>query len=245
MKKIFLLLIMTQLLFFSCDKKTKGVEGESFGETHIRVLSEIERPERPQWELPSWLKTFVKSVGGFFVRVFTPIGKFLSIIFTPIGRFLSMLFSLTGVYRIIFYVIFLLLFAFIFYKIHGAFMASKKPKRIGAVSSEKAKKYQVEDSDLFLLKALEESREGNYSQAVITLHRGSVNYLHQASLIGYNRDYTNREISMIIRETPFSSPFSTIAKEAEIIRFKGIEADLETFERLEVFYRSGFLGGVS
>lgn len=145
--------------------------------------------------------------------------------------------------NVIFKIIFLLLLAafivFLLYKVSGLFMRNKM---FGTErTKDNANKAIPEPTTVDYLKsAMDKSLQKEYSQAIILLHKGSVNHLFNKKILSKGRDYTNREIQKTISHKETSKAFYNMAFNAELIAFKGKKAFVDEYEEMELLFRRYF-----
>ncbi|MCP4181122.1 MAG: hypothetical protein GY756_25435 [bacterium] len=158
-----------------------------------------------------------------------------------IARFFA---EIGWLFRFLFFLLVAALLLFLVYKIIGFFMPEKfiNHSSIRGKKSQNKNSSEIMGKDRYLQKALDLFKKGDISAAVIALHRGSVRFLFNMSILVEGRDYTNREIFRILKGDNILKPFKTLALEAEIIRFKGIDADKSLFRSLEKTYMENFNG---
>jgi hypothetical protein len=178
-----------------------------------KVLSEVDISEKVQWDFPP-----------FFSRI------------------LEFLMSLNMLFRILSLILVVALIVFILYKMTRLFLGNKKintsphqPLRIGDSGLNEA---SAED---YLYEAKIHAEAGQFAQAILLLHKGSVKYLLDRNILKRNRDYTNREIISLIKDERLSESFGRIAMKAEFIVFKGSSGDQLEYEEIELLFRSVFL----
>jgi hypothetical protein len=92
-------------------------------------------------------------------------------------------------------------------------------------------------------RAQEESRAGQYRQALISLHKATVEYLLTKLIIAEsNRKYTNNDLKRkLAGDKTLYQPFCIIAGYAEIAGFSAIEISQADFNRALETFESAFL----
>lgn len=94
-------------------------------------------------------------------------------------------------------------------------------------------------NEIFII-AMTQAENGEYDKAILSLHRGSVNFLHQQKKLQNYRDYTNKEIVDQLDEEKI--PFQTLALSAEKILFAYQVATQKDFLEMRNIYRENFYG---
>ena len=175
------------------------------------VLQEIESETQEVWDFPPFFENLIAS-----------------------------LLKMNIIFRILFILLLAALLVFSIYKVSRLFMSERSYGSSLLPNKETREKNQINPVD-YLKKALERSRNNQYDQAIIFLHRGSVLNLFDKNILTKGRDYTNREILHIINDEKISDAFYHIAKTAEFITFKGKKTDNSDFIEMEKLYRRCFL----
>jgi len=175
------------------------------------VLKELERPTPHHWDIPDFLINFFKFIAGLGL-----------------------------LYRILFYLSVIALVVYILYKLITLLMKDsnliRRQKEAGMVNAEVFLMGQTD----FLHKARAFYEEGNYSQAVLELHKGSYEYLYYHKVLEKGRDYTNREIFRRLKTSVKLNPFKDIAIASEMIMFRGVSLDSGRYTLLEEQFIEAF-----
>lgn len=107
-------------------------------------------------------------------------------------------------------------------------------------SARKDKKHPLQYYMQLYLQALEESKANLYREAVISLHKSTVEYLLAKAIVTIsNKKYTNNDLKRMLRNNGLSQPFRMIAGQAEIAGFSTAQMGVDEFKRvLDVFEQS-------
>ncbi len=93
--------------------------------------------------------------------------------------------------------------------------------------------------------ALERARSGELGNALVLLHKSSLRKLQHMRLVPPGDNYTNNQVTRILRENPGGggtvTPFGELAAAAERSAFKGEEPAESTFLSLKTLYENTFL----
>ena len=150
--------------------------------------------------------------------------------------------EMNTLYKVLFLIMTAVILLFTFYKLQGLYLGSRynadsyKYDKTGRVNSNK----NSPGNNCFFEKALFYRDKEDYSNAIIQLHMGSLEYLYSKKHLESLRDYTNREIVRLLSNTELSVAFGKIAAKAEQITFNGAEGEEGDFEQLLNIYRSNF-----
>ncbi len=175
------------------------------------ILQELDSDNREIWDLPPFFQ-----------------------------KLIEILLQMNVFFKIIFILLLLTFIVFALYKVSRLFMKNISYGKFTEQSNVK-KESDVQTEINYLKSASEQSLLKEYSQAIITLHRGSVHNLFDKNILTRGRDYTNREIHQIISHQDTSEAFYIIALNAELITFKGKIALAGEYEEMEQLFRSYFL----
>lgn len=177
------------------------------------VMSELERETYDEWDLPPFLEKLLEFFGTVGI-----------------------------LFRILFFLFLGALLIFAFYKLMGIFLKEQRFDDSRSARSHQEEKALAKFPEKhFLDKALKASDDGDYSLAILFLHKGSVAFLYENGSLGKGRDYTNSEIMILIGNAEYAESFYSIALQSELILFKGragLESEFLAFEKM---YRSHFL----
>ena len=176
------------------------------------VLSELEKSGPEPWELPR----FFQGLLDFLAR-----GSVL--------------------FRLIFFLGAVGLILFLLYGIAGYLLKNPSFRRKGSAPALFEKEGDGECSpDSRAREARAAAEAGDYSLAVLLLHRGSVEFLFLKGFLKKGRDYTNREILSLAGDSGYGPPFARIASAAERVLFNGSEERRDDFLKLEDDYGRHF-----
>jgi hypothetical protein len=90
--------------------------------------------------------------------------------------------------------------------------------------------------------ALEESKAKRYGEAIIALHRSTVEYLLTKTLVTTpNKKYSNNDLKRLLRNSSLFQPFCVIAKHAEIAGFSTVELGADDFNLVFAVFEQSFL----
>ncbi len=182
-------------------------------EKQATVLSEIDNDNHENWD-----------PGPFFEKIE------------------KILHEMNILYKILFLVMAAVILLFTFYKLQGLYLGSRynagsyKYGKTGRLNSNE----NSPGNNCFFEKALFYRDREDYSNAIIQLHMGSLEYLYSKKHLEGLRDYTNREIVRLLSNTGLSVAFGKIAAKAEQITFNGTEGEEGDFDKLLQIYRSNF-----
>ncbi len=175
------------------------------------VLEELESPTPLNWEIPDFLINFFRFFAGLGL-----------------------------LYRIIFLLCVIALVIFILYKLITLLVKDliflRPQQKPGPENREAFLKGQTD----FLQRARAFYEEGNYSRAVLELHKGSYEYLYYTKILEKGRDYTNREIFRRLKNSTKLNPFKEIALTSEMIVFRGDQSDSLRYTHLEEQFTEAF-----
>lgn len=104
----------------------------------------------------------------------------------------------------------------------------------------KAKKRPRQPYTELYRQALEESKAHHYREAIISLHKSTVEYLlNEAIMTKSHRKYSNNDLKRMLRNNGLFEPFCVITGHAEIAGFSAAELGAAHFKRvLDVFEQS-------
>ena len=163
--------------------------------------------------------------------------------FSPfLEKILEFIGNISFLFRILFWILLIGIVLFGLYKILGFLL---KNPRFSSDNYEIDKQVNMTDhrvtTNHYLTRAMSLSGKRQFTLAILSLHRGSVEFLHNREMLKRSRDYTNREILSIIRNEDYHDPFYKIALMAEKILFNRIEVNEQEFEIYALLYRENFL----
>ena len=188
-----------------------AADGDLVKEKLDLVLEELETPSPLNWDMPDFLIDFF--------RFFAELGL---------------------LYRIIFLLCVIALVIYILYKLITLLVKDlnliRTQKETGPENTDMFLKRQTD----FLQRARTFYDEGEYSQAVLELHKGSYEYLYYRKILEKGRDYTNREIFRRLKNSTKLSPFKEIALASETIVFRGDKSDFQSYTYLEEQFKEAF-----
>ncbi len=172
--------------------------------------------------------------------------RFLEKIFTAISRFFMKILGTIGVVGFFVGIALIIILVFIAIILISRFIAKKASRNFSGRQKKESEDVRNRESYLELFRAGEASaKNGNFSEAIVYLHKSSILFLIDKKYLNVDEKYTNNAIKIILeKDKKYLQPFVSIARQSEIVIFKHKKIGKEIFSPLFAVYKKYFLEAV-
>lgn len=200
---------------------------------HKEILDEMNRSiTTPQWlkRLTDWIDHHIEQLDKKMEQFIDFIKNIIDVIqkFPPVLKLGLALLILVAIVLLVWFLV------------RRIKVRNLKRKSLFTQKKENRKALPLNQFNEVFEKALQLGKEGEFEEAILTLHRGSVANLHKQNKLQHYRDYTNREITAQLESE--KRPFQILARSAEKILFGYAKVTENDFIKMKDIYWENFYG---